>query len=169
MSAARIPAARLDLQITYSNMGVSQLKVIHMQRTFNVVSISAALLSLSLSGCYAPQAGNPIPSYDGARLYRENCASCHGRTGVGDGPMVPHLTAAPSNLRVLSARNNGQFPRLAVTRQIDGRDPIALHGSGEMPVWGWRFRRADNDMRDEGKQAQARIDALVDYLESIQD
>ncbi len=83
--------------------------------------------------------------------------------------MVPHLSAPPSNLRVLSDLNNGQFPRLAVTRQIDGRDSIALHGSSEMPVWGWQFRRADNDMRDPGMQTQARIDALVDYLESIQD
>ncbi|XOV84029.1 MAG: c-type cytochrome [bacterium] len=127
------------------------------------------LLVLGLTGCYAPSAGDPIPSYDGARLYRENCASCHGKTGAGDGPMVPHLDIAPTNLRVLSAANNGEFPRLAVTRQIDGRDMRAVHGSSDMPVWGWQFSHTNNDMRDPTKQAQARINALVDYLQTVQD
>ena len=125
--------------------------------------------SLALTGCFAPQAGDPVPSYDGARLYRENCASCHGQTGEGNGPMVPHLTSAPSNLRILRETNDGRFPRLAVMRQIDGRDLSMAHGSSEMPIWGWQFRRADNDMRNPAKQTQARIDALVGFIESIQD
>ena len=83
--------------------------------------------------------------------------------------MVPHLTANPSNLRTLSARNDGEFPYITVMRQIDGRDMRAVHGSADMPVWGWHFSRVDNDMRDPGKQTQARIDALVQYLETIQD
>lgn len=127
------------------------------------------MLILGLSGCLAPKAGDPNPSFDGARLYRENCATCHGQTGVGDGPMVPHLGSSPSNLRTLSAMNNGVFPRMAVTRQIDGRDMRAVHGSGDMPVWGWQFSRRDNDMRDPVQQTQARIDALVDHLQTIQD
>ena len=133
-------------------------------------SVMTLAVLVMVSGCiWAPQAGDPIPSYDGARLYRENCASCHGQTGAGDGPMVPHLNANPSNLRTLAARNRGEFPYLDVMRQIDGRDMRAVHGSADMPVWGWYFSRVDNDMRDPGKQTQARIDALVEYLQSIQD
>ena len=82
--------------------------------------------------------------------------------------MVPHLNTSPSNLRSLSARNGGTFPYLAVVRQIDGRDLRAVHGSNEMPVWGWQFSHSDNDMRDPTKQTQARINALVDYLTTIQ-
>lgn len=133
------------------------------------IAAAIAVVVTVVAGCMAPRAGDPIPSYDGARLYRENCAVCHGQTGAGDGPMVPHLTANPSNLRTLSARNDGEFPYIAVMRQIDGRDMRAVHGSADMPVWGWHFSRADNDMRDPGKQTQARIDALVQYLETIQD
>jgi hypothetical protein len=121
-----------------------------------------------LSGCYSPTAGSPIPTYDGARLYRENCASCHGNTGVGDGPLVAGLKQPPANLRVLSVLNNGQFPRLAVVRQIDGRDFSVGHGSREMPVWGWQFRQKDNDKRDPSEQASARINALVDHLATLQ-
>ena len=123
--------------------------------------------TLLLAGCHVPQAPSP-PSYDGARLYRANCASCHGQTGAGDGPMVPQLSQSPSDLRSLSQRNGGVFPRIAVARQIDGRDMRAVHGSRDMPVWGWQFSHMDNDQRDPDKQAAARIDALLDYLESIQ-
>lgn len=140
-----------------------------MQRSVTIGWILSATLILGLSGCLAPKAGDPNPSFDGARLYRENCASCHGQTGAGDGPMVPHLGAPPSNLRTLSAMNNGVFPRMDVIRQIDGREMRAVHGSTEMPVWGWQFSRRDNDMRDPAKQTQARINALVDHLQTMQD
>jgi mono/diheme cytochrome c family protein len=133
------------------------------------IAATIAVIAVVVAGCMAPQAGDPIPSYDGARLYRENCAVCHGQTGAGDGPMVPHLNSNPSNLRTLAARNEGKFPYIGVMRQVDGRDMRAVHGSADMPVWGWHFSRVDNDMRDPGKQTQARIDALVDYLVTIQD
>lgn len=129
--------------------------------------LSAALL-IGLTGCLAPQAGDPNPSFDGARLYRENCASCHGQSGAGNGPMLPHLSSPPSDLRTLSAINNGVFPRMEVMRQIDGRDISAVHGSSEMPIWGWKFSHADNDNRDPVQQTRARITALVDHLETMQ-
>ena len=135
---------------------------------FSMVAVAVMALLFVLTGCVAPQASDPIPTYDGARLYRENCAVCHGQEGAGDGPMVPHLNANPSDLSSLSARNGGNFPTLSVMRQIDGRDVRATHGSDEMPVWGWEFRRADNDKRDPGKQTQARIDALVGHLQTLQ-
>jgi len=128
-----------------------------------------SVLSFALAGCFAHQASDPIPSYDGARLYRENCAVCQGQDGAGNGPMVPHLKQNPSSLRTLAARNGGSFPTLAVMRQIDGRDMRAVHGSADMPVWGWHFSRGDNDMRDPGRQTQARINALVEHLQTLQD
>ena len=120
-----------------------------------------------LSACHAPQAPSP-PSYDGAQLYRAHCATCHGRDGAGDGPMVPELRANPSDLRTLSQRNGGVFPRQAVMRQVDGRDLIAAHGTRDMPLWGWQFTRADNDRRDPGEQAAARLNALVEHLARMQ-
>ena len=144
-------------------------KVTGMQTNLRMAILFGVSAVLGMTGCHAPQASNLIPNYDGARLYRENCASCHGKNGTGDGPMVPHLNARPTNLRSLSARNGGTFPYLTVVRQIDGRDLRAVHGSTEMPVWGWRFRHRSNDMPDPTKQTQARIDALVDYLATLQD
>jgi copper transport protein len=36
----------------------------------------------------------------GARLYRENCAVCHGPEGRGDGPAAPSLVPRPADLTV---------------------------------------------------------------------
>ena len=131
-------------------------------------SVAGVLALALLAACHAPQAGSTIPSYDGAMLYRGNCASCHGQVGAGDGPMVPTLAVPPTDLRDLAARNGGVFPRLAVTRQIDGRDLRAVHGSRDMPVWGWQFSHDENDLRDPVEQTRARIEALVDHLERMQ-
>ena len=132
------------------------------------IAILLVLAACCLAGCYAPRAGSVIPSYDGAMLYREHCASCHGKEGAGDGPLIVQMRVAPGDLRSLSQRNNGTFPRLTVVKHIDGRDLRAVHGSRDMPVWGWHFSRVDNDYRDPIQQVDARIEALVDHLESIQ-
>jgi hypothetical protein len=130
------------------------------------IFIGAVLLGLS--GCYAPQSVSVMPSYDGAMLYREHCASCHGKEGAGNGPLIVQMRVAPQDLRTLSERNDGRFPRLQLVRQIDGRDLRAVHGSRDMPVWGWHFSRADSDYRDAAELVDARIEALVDHIESIQ-
>lgn len=82
--------------------------------------------------------------------------------------MVTQLTQAPTNLRTLSSRNNGVFPRSTVRGYIDGRNLVAAHGTRDMPVWGWQFAQAGVDNRDPAKIAQNRIEAVIDYLEEIQ-
>ena len=52
-----------------------------------------------------------------------------------------------------------------VRRIIDGKNPVKGHGGGDMPVWGDAFERSV----DAGPQAvQERLDALVDYLATLQ-
>ena len=49
---------------------------------------------------------------------------------------------------------------------------VEKHGPREMPVWGERYRRpiADTDIEwDTEQQARSRIEALVDYVESLQE
>jgi integrase len=47
----------------------------------------------------------------------EYCASCHGRSGKGDGPTASALKIPPpANLTTIAARNRGQCPDIKVVR-----------------------------------------------------
>jgi mono/diheme cytochrome c family protein len=76
----------------------------------------------------------------GSQLFRTHCATCHGSTGRGNGPMADHLRRAPPDLTKYTARNGGVFPRERVYRIVDGRD-VPSHGDRDMPVWGDVFKQ----------------------------
>lgn len=107
--------------------------------------------------------------------FRDNCASCHGMTGKGDGPMRSSLVKPPADLTMIAQRNGGEFPREQIGEVIDGRvlGDAGPHGSREMPVWGQVFkRRAMTQPGDSARtaewSAQDRIISLLKYLEDIQ-
>lgn len=79
------------------------------------------------------------PPADGAEMYRMYCASCHGMSGRGDGPMAEYLRVPPTDLTMLARRQGGAFDEDAVSRAIDGRTRIGSHGPADMPVWGDTF------------------------------
>ncbi len=102
----------------------------------------------------------------GDYLFRTYCAACHGTSARGDGPLADSMRRRPANLTEIAKRNNGVFPTEQVLKMVDGRQPIKGHGGPDMPVWGDVFARSV----DGGDPAivQARITALVAYLEGIQ-
>ena len=100
----------------------------------------------------------------GLLVFVDHCASCHGRSGHGDGPRVEELTVRPSDLTRLSERNGWIFPKESVARAIDGAD--RAHRTGDMPLWGEAFR-LDAGVPDDAGVKQ-RIEALTLYVEFIQ-
>ena len=100
----------------------------------------------------------------GRALYLRYCASCHGLTGEGDGPVARSLTTPPANLRQLSDRYGNPLPKDQIARFIDGRADVKAHGPRDMPVWGERFYEetgSESAVKD-------RIAKLVAFLQSIQ-
>lgn len=93
---------------------------------------------------------------DGEQLFTQHCAICHGNDAKGRGRVAGDLYWHPADLTTIAARRGGDFPRDVVFELIARRDPLGAHQSPEMPRWG-KFWRDD-----------ARIEALVDYLERIQ-
>ena len=71
----------------------------------------------------------------GADVFANHCATCHGITANGDGPMAPVLSPMPTDLTALSAANGGVFPTARIVRRIDGTGEVLSHG-GSMPLWG---------------------------------
>ena len=102
----------------------------------------------------------------GSQLFRTYCASCHGSDARGTGPLAQQLRHMPPNLTQFTQRNGGMFPSERVRRIIDGRD-IPSHGDREMPIWGDAFRALPGGSSEAA--VKARIDAVVRYLEGIQE
>jgi mono/diheme cytochrome c family protein len=106
---------------------------------------------------------DPTAASEGRESFRTYCASCHGKTAKGDGPLAEQLRVRPPDLTGLSERNGGEFPFEDVRKKIDGREKVSGHGSKDMPVWGDAFKTTDTE-----EQAQDRISQIAHFLWSIQ-
>lgn len=128
------------------------------------VGSSGVVVALaSAAGPSLPGAGRQETTLvRGRQLFRTYCASCHGVTGRGDGPMVEYLRVPPANLTLIAARNQGVFPAEGVRRAIDGRRAVRAHGDSAMPIWG-------DALLPRERNAAERIRDLVAYLDVIQE
>lgn len=116
-----------------------------------------------------------------------HCAACHGIDGKGNEP-INGLKIRPVDLTTLAKRAGGVFSSSAVYEMIDGRRAIRSHHSS-MPIWGCRYasdpiprvkkRRVRgyqskpletllNLSCDSEEVIRSRIQAVVDYLEHVQ-
>ena len=85
-------------------------------------------------------------SMDAETLYIDNCAKCHGLTGLGDGPSVGSLnTQHGLNLRILGDLSKDEL------RQI-----ISVGKGMEMPPW-------------ELLLSQQQLEAITDYVRTLSD
>ena len=107
----------------------------------------------------------PTQAASGQQMFNTYCAACHGKEGMGDGPVTAALKKAPADLTSLSKRNNGKFPELDVYHSILGDGRIAAHGSQDMPVWGDVLKALDGDSNS---MVKLRISNLLDYVKSLQ-
>ena len=105
--------------------------------------------------------------FDAKSLFRSLCASCHGLTGDGDGPVADALKFKMKPFSKLAARNDGEFPRYRVEQIIDGREDVNAHGSRLMPVWGTYYREKHQGSGAD-ESARTIINFLVQYIEAMQ-
>ncbi len=138
-------------------------------RIKNIVWVAA------FSMLVTPQLAQAGMSSLGKQEYDSNCASCHGRSGKGDGPLAGYLEKKPTDLSQIMKNNNGVFPFTLLVKVIDGREVIALHGTRDMPAWGHEYNdKASQYYQDFfGKYdseafIKARVLALAEYIHSLQ-
>jgi mono/diheme cytochrome c family protein len=104
-----------------------------------------------------------ITSVNGAEVYAQYCAVCHGKDGRGDGPAAAALKAS-TDLTQLTRKNGGKFPTLQVQQSITNPDSIPAHGTTGMPVWGQLLITTS----DNASLGTLRIHNLTKYIESLQ-
>jgi mono/diheme cytochrome c family protein len=129
-------------------------------------------LALLAAGA-APSRAEEVSSRDlvveiGRADFLRHCAACHGADARGAGPTAPALTMPPPDLTRIAERRGGTFPSREVAEIVDGRRPLAAHGSREMPVWGRVFYVRIHEASTEEEVVQGRLLVLVEYLKSIQ-
>lgn len=135
----------------------------------------ATWLALGLALGSSALMAQPQPPFDfGKREYESNCASCHGKDGKGNGPMVEFLQRSPPDLSQLVKKNQGVFPMSRLYEVVEGAK-VPGHGSREMPIWGHEFRVQDAEYYLEARghydpQAlvRARILSLLEYINRLQ-
>ena len=127
-------------------------------------AVLAALLVLP--GVASAQDQPMKQSTPGAETFRTYCATCHGTSATGDGPLASSMRRKPANLTEIAKRNGGVFPSELVFKVIDGRQQVRGHGGPDMPAWGDAFGRSREAGDDE--RVKSLIQALVTYLDSIQ-
>jgi mono/diheme cytochrome c family protein len=126
---------------------------------------SVALAGVLLAG--APTANATADA--GKMYYKQYCASCHGVSGKGDGPMAAALKAKTPDLTQLAKKNGGKFPYMDILDIIDGANPLPSHGGKEMPAWGETFQSDTAGDAMQQAMVRGRLMLLTDYLRSIQE
>jgi mono/diheme cytochrome c family protein len=126
--------------------------------------LGAALLLAGL-----PALGQAFDEYSGEYTFQRYCASCHGESGKGNGPVAEGIPIRVPDLTTLQQRMGSNFPEEVLRKIIDGRNAVIYHGTRYMPVWGYEFWVEEG--ADEA--ARVRVDRivaqLVEYLRSIQE
>jgi mono/diheme cytochrome c family protein len=140
-----------------------------MKRTALLLSLLATLVAGCAAETQAPPSTPETRAAAGAEWFHSYCASCHGISAAGDGPVADYMTTQPANLTRIAALNGGVFDKAKVAAFIDGRERLAVHGSPEMPVWGRALDdRSTSGFYDETLLEPGIIYLIVEYLESIQ-
>ena len=123
------------------------------------------VLGAGLAAC-GKSPGEPWPP-TGEQLYVRHCASCHGISGKGDGPVAASLRRPPPDLTTLARQ--GRFDEANLMAIIDGRRVVPIHGPREMPVWGAVFSAGHEESPYQEYTTLLHTEVLVEYLRTIQE
>ncbi len=142
LAEARRTAERLPPESSTSTIGAIDQLIAMVGRTADPdsVAIGARVVTVDLAERYRVDI-DQVPSTTpmlarGAQVYQQNCASCHGLTGSGDGPAGLGLVPPPSALR--------DGARLAAVSPLDFYRRITIGVSGTaMPAFETRLSNAD--------------------------
>ena len=141
--------------------GHERTKKDHLMRLLMMLIPYAALAGL------ATCAPAPVPS--AAKVFAQNCTSCHGIDGRGDGPEAARLPRAPADLTQIAVRNGGEFPTAGVMATIHGYQGKGVHAL--MPEFGDVLNSPTILWADESGQDVPTPEALLElalFLEGLQ-
>jgi mono/diheme cytochrome c family protein len=135
------------------------------------VALSIAALAILVGVIlYFSTRPTEVIAIQGRDLYLRYCASCHGLSGTGDGPVAAALQIRPADLTRLRERYGEPSPLRQTIAAIDGRQPVRAHGDSAMPVWGEIIERDMQERKIGWPQATTiqRVRLIAEYLMTLQ-
>ncbi|QHE74998.1 c-type cytochrome [Hydrogenophaga sp. PBL-H3] len=136
--------------------------------------LQRGLLALVIACSWGAASAQPAVFDPGKQEFADNCASCHGTDGKGNGPLGELLRKSPPDLTQLAKKNQGVLPINRLYAVIDGAG-VPSHGSRDMPVWGREYQidqaqqmREARGHYDSAGLVRARILVLLEYISRIQ-
>jgi high-affinity iron transporter len=106
-----------------------------------------ARIALLLLSAWLTTTASVWAAPDGKALFSQNCASCHGAKGMGDGPDAGYYDTPPASLAAPSYKHGTSDAE--VLKTIDE----GIHGS---PMPGFKTKLSEDDRK-----------ALVAYLKTL--
>ena len=130
---------------------------------------SVSTLGIALAGLVACVGPSMPDRAEGRLFFSDNCTSCHGPGGAGDGDMSKSLSVQPTDLTMLSRSNGGSFPATRALAYIWG-DPEQSHLARVMPQFGGAMAEDLVPVKLDGvfTPTPRALAGLLAYLESIQ-
>jgi len=129
---------------------------------------ASLICSMALLSWHATASAADYVAMSGKELYGRFCASCHGTTGRGDGPVAGAFKVEVPDLTLIARRAQGVYPRDRIAKIIDGRYILGAHGSRTMPVWGEDLSRLEVGNPDAERSTRLIIGRLADYVWLLQ-
>jgi mono/diheme cytochrome c family protein len=129
---------------------------------------AASCLALAAALLMQTVGAQIFDEYSGEETFDRFCASCHGSSGQGDGPVAAGLPITVPDLTTLRKRQGDRFPEDTLRKIIDGRNAVIYHGTRYMPVWGYEFWIEEGADEEAEERVAIIIRNLIEYIESIQ-
>jgi mono/diheme cytochrome c family protein len=130
--------------------------------------IASLICTMALLSWQTAASAADYVAMSGQELYGRFCASCHGTTGRGDGPVANSFKVEVPDLTLIARRAHGTYPRDRIEKIIDGRYMVGAHGSRTMPVWGEDLSRLELGNPDAERGTRVIILRLADYVWLLQ-
>ena len=132
-----------------------------------VRAIFSAALQLTAILVYQATVYSGEPD-NGEQMFLQYCSSCHGRTGLGNGPVSRDLKVKVPDLTILARNHRGIYPLADVIATIDGRRLVRGHGDRQMPVWGDKFRSEAEDKKYSELSTLLKAKIIAEYVGTLQ-